>query len=59
LDVYNFIGEKIYQIVDEVQVSGRYSFVFPAKTLGFASGVYFVKLNVNEKIQFQKLIETK
>jgi hypothetical protein len=43
VSVYNLIGEKIYELVNENLPSGSYTFKFDGNNL--QSGIYFARLN--------------
>jgi len=51
------VGKQLQTIVDEAQEPGSYSYDFSAKQLGYAHGVYIVKLKVGGKEMVRKLIE--
>jgi hypothetical protein len=51
LDVFNINGERIGQIVNQVQSAGYYTINFSSSTLNrnIASGVYIYKINAIDK----------
>ena len=54
LEVYNMLGEKVESIVSaEMQSSGKHSYDFT----GQPSGIYFVKLSVDNKSTVEKIIK--
>lgn len=57
LAVYNVLGEKIDQLIDEFKSKGNYSVNFNAS--GLSSGVYIYKLNVNNFTSIKKMVITK
>lgn len=59
LVVLNILGEIVKKYVDESQDAGNYNYSFSAKQLGYASGMYYLKLDVNSIVTVKKLIETK
>ncbi|NVO03323.1 MAG: T9SS type A sorting domain-containing protein [Bacteroidetes bacterium] len=59
LEIYDLLGQRIAEIINENQLAGKYQYSFSAKNIGFAQGVYFVKLLVDEQSFTKKLIETK
>ncbi|MBI4649500.1 MAG: T9SS type A sorting domain-containing protein [Bacteroidia bacterium] len=59
LSVYNILGEKIAEIVNETQLPDTYKYSFNATKSGYKAGMYYLKLNVNGNTFMQKLIETK
>ncbi len=54
LDVYNILGEKVKNIVNEYQTSGDYKVNFIAKEL--PSGIYFYKLESNHRVLVKKML---
>lgn len=54
LTVFNSLGQSVATLFNGVQTSGNYSINFNAKNL--ASGVYFYRLKVNEKIFVKKMM---
>jgi len=54
LEVYNILGNKIRELVNEVKGSGSYNVVFDGANL--PSGIYIYKLNVNNYSAFQKML---
>jgi hypothetical protein len=53
LDVYDLTGRKVKTLIDARQTSGEYARRF--NTNGLASGVYFIRLQVNNKVLNQKI----
>ncbi|OFX80538.1 MAG: hypothetical protein A2X12_08390 [Bacteroidetes bacterium GWE2_29_8] len=54
LDLYDILGNKIVTIVNENQINGTYSYkIQPIKT----SGIYFLKLIVNDKLIQKKIVQ--
>lgn len=57
LEVYNIIGEKVKTIVNnDLQKEGEYKYYFSSKKHGYDSGIYLVKLVVDDKIIATKRI---
>jgi hypothetical protein len=56
-EVYSVLGEKIQTLVSSDLSAGKHSFNFGAKQFGYSSGVYFVKVSVNDKINVIRIIE--
>lgn len=56
-EVYNVLGEKIQTIVNNELTPGSHNFNFGAKTLGYTSGVYFVRIAINNQLSVIKIIE--
>jgi exo beta-1,2-glucooligosaccharide sophorohydrolase (non-reducing end) len=54
LEVFNFIGEKIYTLVNETKQPGNYEVTFNAENL--SSGVYFYKISTNGFSDVKKLL---
>ncbi|MDD5570251.1 MAG: T9SS type A sorting domain-containing protein [Bacteroidales bacterium] len=57
LEVFDIIGKKIAEICSEEQNAGEYRYLFSAKNFGLTGGIYIVKLRVNGKIEFKKIVE--
>jgi hypothetical protein len=53
LSVFNLLGEKVAQLVNEVKESGNYSVAFDASNL--SSGIYIYTLQVNGNILTKKM----
>ncbi|PCJ78250.1 MAG: hypothetical protein COA57_16210 [Flavobacteriales bacterium] len=56
LEVYNVFGEKIETLYQGEQSAGNVKYTFNIKDGSFSSGMYFVKLSINGKIQVQRVI---
>ena len=54
LAVYNTLGQKMAQLVDELMTAGNHSLMFDASRL--ASGVYFYRLQAGSFVQTKKLL---
>lgn len=54
LEIFNSIGERVSTLVNETQLSGRYSFNFGAGDL--SSGIYLYRLTVNGKSVGKKML---
>jgi len=57
LEIYNILGQRIHTLVNEQQQAGTYQYTFSAKELGYAAGLYILKLSVGEHIYQRKLVE--
>lgn len=57
LEVYNLVGEKVKTITQEEKEQGEYAYKFSAKELGFASGMYMIKLTTPAKTSMLKVVE--
>jgi Secretion system C-terminal sorting domain len=53
LEVYNILGNKVKELVNEVKGTGLYNVVFD--TANLPSGIYIYKINVNNYSAFQKM----
>jgi hypothetical protein len=49
LSVYNILGEKIVDLINENLNFGKYSIVFDASKYGLNSGIYLLKIDVDSK----------
>ena len=56
LRIYDAKGVEICQLVNQFQTSGQYEIFFNATNYGLVSGVYFLKLKVNEIIETKKML---
>ncbi len=56
-EVYNVLGEKIQTIVNAELSAGNYIYNFGAKQLGYTSGIYFVKISINNQVSVLKIVE--
>jgi hypothetical protein len=54
LSVYNLLGQKVAILVSEKQAAGRYQVEWDAS--GFASGVYYYKLQTGEFVEVKEMI---
>jgi len=54
LDIYNCLGEKIESLVNTYQYPGNYTVKYDAKNL--VSGIYYVVLNLDNKIKTHKIM---
>jgi hypothetical protein len=57
LIVYDILGKEITVLVNQVQRAGRHSVTFNANNL--ASGMYYAKLQAEEKVQIRKMMLVK
>jgi hypothetical protein len=57
LKVYNALGQVVAELVRGHRHAGRYSIAWDAS--GFASGVYFYRLEAGSFVQTRKLIVLK
>jgi len=54
LKIYDALGREVKTLVNEVKLKGKYTVTFNAS--GFASGVYFYRINVNDYTATKKLM---
>ncbi|HGY55492.1 MAG TPA: T9SS type A sorting domain-containing protein, partial [Caldithrix abyssi] len=54
LSVYNALGQKVQELVNEKQEAGNYTVKFNGQTL--ASGVYLYKLQTGNNVLTRKMI---
>ena len=59
IQVIDVLGKSIYQKTPIIQSAGDYSEVISKNELNLSNGVYFVKLQINNKTHVQKLIISK
>lgn len=57
IDVYNSIGQYMLTLVNENKDAGQHSVKFSAKSYGYATGVYTVKMYIGKNIASVKLVE--
>jgi hypothetical protein len=53
LDLYNVLGEKVRNIINEMKTAGVHTVIFDSKQLN--SGIYFYKIDVNNYSQVMKM----
>jgi hypothetical protein len=56
LEVFNLLGEKIADLVDEHQMPGKYEFEFNSSVYNISSGIYFYKLTTTGRSQIKKFV---
>jgi len=59
IEVYNSLGEIVTTIVDEKQASGSYKYQFSAADNGFAQGVYYLRMTLDDEVITKRLVEVK
>jgi len=57
LVVLNVLGEKVKTIVNKVQNAGKYQYRFGGSETGSSSGIFILKLIVNDKVYTKRLLE--
>lgn len=53
IEVYDIVGRKVAELVNEVKSAGSYSVQFDASSL--SSGIYFARLEAGSAVQIQKM----
>ncbi|MBL4658649.1 MAG: carboxypeptidase regulatory-like domain-containing protein, partial [Flavobacteriales bacterium] len=56
MELYNTIGEKIKTLYQGEKLAGDFKYRLNLKDAGHSSGIYFVKLSLNNKVQVQRII---
>ncbi len=56
LQIFDVLGKKVFQMPATAQTRGDYNITVSKREQNLNTGVYFVRLTVNNKIQTQKLI---
>jgi PKD repeat protein len=59
IEVYNSLGELVTIIVNEKQTSGSYKYQFSARNYGYAQGVYYLRVTLDDRVINKRLIEVK
>ena len=54
LKVYDMLGKEVETLVNKYNHAGNYSFIFNAS--GYASGVYYYKLDVADYSKTRKMV---
>ena len=54
LSIYNILGQKVATLVNEKQKAGSYQVEWDAS--GFASGVYYYRLEAGDFVDIKKMI---
>ena len=57
LEVFNALGEKVADLVNETKTAGKYSISFDARDL--ASGIYLYKISAGNYTQTRKMLLVK
>lgn len=57
LEVYNYKGQRLTTLVNEIQENNKYSYSFNLNQLTYARGVYLVQLKINTKIYHIRLLK--
>ncbi|MBW8048926.1 MAG: T9SS type A sorting domain-containing protein [Cytophagales bacterium] len=59
LEVLNVLGKKVKTVVDKVQNAGKYQYRFGGSETGSSSGIFVLKLIVNDRVYTKRLVEMK
>ncbi|HKR05581.1 MAG TPA: T9SS type A sorting domain-containing protein [Bacteroidia bacterium] len=58
IEVINTMGQQVGQLYNDNQEAGDYHYEFSAKASGFATGVYTVRVYIDEQIFTKRILET-
>jgi PKD repeat protein len=56
LEIFNTLGQKIAEVVNEYQKAGNYSVNLSTENLNLSSGIYFYKLETGKYSQTKKMV---
>jgi PKD repeat protein len=59
IEVYSSLGELVKVITDEKQTAGSYKYQFSAADNGFAQGVYYLRMTLDDEVITKRLVEVK
>ncbi len=59
IEVYSSLGELVTVIVDGKQTAGSYKFQFSASDYGYAQGVYYLRMTLDDEVITKRLVEVK
>jgi photosystem II stability/assembly factor-like uncharacterized protein len=59
IEIYNVIGEKIGVILDEKQTAGYHKLEMKAEDVNYVSGLYYLRIMVNDEVVIRKTMLTK
>lgn len=57
MEIYNALGEKIKTLADENQSGNSYSYTFSARQSGLSSGMYLLRMSVNDQHYSKVLLQ--
>lgn len=57
MDIYNLLGEKVVEILNEKKQAGIITYRFNADNIGLTAGVYLLKLKIGNEITTIKMIQ--
>jgi hypothetical protein len=58
IEVVNVMGQQVKELYNNDQEAGNYHYEFSAKALGYATGVYTVKVYINDQSFSKRILET-
>lgn len=58
LEVLNVLGQSIKLLMNGYKEAGRYQFEFSAKSLGYSTGIYTVRITINNTVYSKHILET-
>ncbi len=59
VEVYSSIGKLVTVLVDENQTAGSYKYQFDAKRYGFAPGVYYLRMRLDNDVLTKRIVEVR
>jgi hypothetical protein len=59
VEVYSSLGKLVTVIVDENQSAGSYKYQFDAKRFGFAPGVYYLRMRLDDDVITKRIVEVR
>lgn len=57
LEVYNLLGEKVAELLNEQKLSGIVKYKFNAANAGLKAGIYLLNLKVGDDVSSEKIIQ--
>lgn len=57
IEVMNVMGQRVATIADAVQEAGSYRYDFSAKLYGYSSGIYTIRVLVNDQVYSKRVLE--
>src|SRR6185436_12094210 len=58
IEVLNVMGQQVKNIFNDTQEAGDYHYEFSAKALGYAAGIYTVRVYINDQVFTKRILET-
>lgn len=59
IEVFNSIGVKVADIFQGDQMAGSYKYQFRAEDYGFSTGVYYLRMSVDDQLYTKKMVQIK